>query len=573
MGARWRRSSGALALVLAAGCGDDGGADGGGGGATGAATTSDTSTATAATSTSASVGANSSTTSGVDGTSSGEGGAGGDGGAGGPGGGGNAPGCVAIALDDDGLTSGSAFQVGTTFTPALGEADVADVLGVRFPPELGDASLGSGESTNLATCTHCVLVLEDSDGSLDGSARIFFQSGGLMAVTETDDGDPGRAIVSGLTLVEVTVGEDGVSTPVEGGACLTLEVGVLEGGFTDEWTCPPAFYDADDGCDCDCGIPDPDCKDGTQTIFGCGPQHPPSDDAPGCSPAGECVPPASWTCDEGAFDDGETCDCECGAPDLDCPELPVVGCEDPDEVCFGGACLTGIEGWDCNPDFYDANDGCDCECGIYDPDCDTPGTRVYNCDPGFVCLPDATCAIPPSWSCDEDRFGDEATCDCVCGARDPDCGEGLPVVGCQPGEVCFADACAVPIDNDACADAVPLTEGTVNGTWVGTVNDISPPQSCTGFPEVGGDVFYSVSLAAGETLTVSIDQPNHGADSALYLVTDCTNGATCVAGEDTNPNQPESLSYTAPQAIDLFLVVDQFQNTDQVDFVLTVSID
>ena len=99
----------------------------------------------------------------------------------------------------------------------------------------------------------------------------------------------------------------------------------------------------------------------------------------------------------------------------------------------------------------------------------------------------------------KDLFDDGATCDCNCGARDPDCGEALPVVGCELGEVCIADACAEPIDNDACADAVPLVEGTVNGTWAGTVNDLSPPTSCTGFPEVGGDVFYSVSLAAGET--------------------------------------------------------------------------
>ena len=26
--------------------------------------------------------------------------------------------------------------------------------------------------------------------------------------------------------------------------------------------------------------------------------------------------------------------------------------------------------WTCNIDFYGANDGCDCGCGLYDPDCD-----------------------------------------------------------------------------------------------------------------------------------------------------------------------------------------------------------
>jgi len=29
------------------------------------------------------------------------------------------------------------------------------------------------------------------------------------------------------------------------------------------WTCPPEFYGTADGCDCGCGVLDPDCDDGT----------------------------------------------------------------------------------------------------------------------------------------------------------------------------------------------------------------------------------------------------------------------------------------------------------------------
>lgn len=33
--------------------------------------------------------------------------------------------------------------------------------------------------------------------------------------------------------------------------------------------------------------------------------------------------------------------------------------------------------WNCNADYYDASDGCDCECGSWDPDCDLSGQRLY----------------------------------------------------------------------------------------------------------------------------------------------------------------------------------------------------
>ena len=35
------------------------------------------------------------------------------------------------------------------------------------------------------------------------------------------------------------------------------------GEVPDDWTCPNGFYDAGDGCDCGCGVVDPDCDDAT----------------------------------------------------------------------------------------------------------------------------------------------------------------------------------------------------------------------------------------------------------------------------------------------------------------------
>ena len=36
------------------------------------------------------------------------------------------------------------------------------------------------------------------------------------------------------------------------------------------WNCPDEYYNTLDGCDCNCGMYDPDCDYSTQTVLGCG---------------------------------------------------------------------------------------------------------------------------------------------------------------------------------------------------------------------------------------------------------------------------------------------------------------
>lgn len=581
-----RRPWGALALFVlgTAACGDDGatGAGGSGGSSSSAATSTTTTTTTVAATTAASTtagvssggeGGATTASTGEGGGEGGEGGAGGGtGGTGGSGGeGAGPPVCTPITIDEDGEITGAAFTAGRLFAPALGDEDTQDAFGLSYPIQEGDFSLSDVFNDNLATCRQCVLVLEDTDGTIPGSGRVFFQSEGLMAVIETDEGT--RAVVSGLTLVEVTVGDEFVSTPVEGGACLTVSVAVVEVDTPPVWTCGLEHYGTGDGCDCNCTIPDPDCSDPNAPIFGCGPQHQASSQTSTCSAEGECVAPADWSCDEALFLDGEACNCECGAPDADCggTPLPIEGCE-ADEACVDGTCFGPPDGWTCGAATYQDGFVCDCECGIHDPDCDFGGTEVANCQPGEVCSLEDTCTTPPGWECDDALFGDGETCDCVCGANDPDCEGDLPVVGCEPEESCIADTCAIRGENDLCVDAIPLEVGTTVGTWLGSSNELSPAApSCTNFPETGADVFYSVSLDAGQTLTVSI-AAGAPADASLYLVTDCADATTCVAGADAGGGL-ESLTYTAEDDVDLFLVVDQFGSTEFVGFTLTVAIE
>lgn len=97
--------------------------------------------------------------------------------------------------------------------------------------------------------------------------------------------------------------------------------------------------------------------------------------------------------------------------------------------------------WTCNDAWF--NDGeCDCGCGSAESDCDPatlPGTcGTVNCsgdepyldpDDAFSCT-----AAPPEWTCDSAWYSD-SYCDCGCGAFDPIC-EGLVL----PAE-CTYDTC------------------------------------------------------------------------------------------------------------------------------------
>ncbi len=79
--------------------------------------------------------------------------------------------------------------------------------------------------------------------------------------------------------------------------------------------------------------------------------------------------PADWACDADAFADGTTCDCGCATtadPDCLAATNPVVGCV-VGEVCALGQCVP--EAWTCSAQYYGSDDGCDCGCGVVDPDC------------------------------------------------------------------------------------------------------------------------------------------------------------------------------------------------------------
>src|SRR3989338_9395856 len=55
--------------------------------------------------------------------------------------------------------------------------------------------------------------------------------------------------------------------------------------------------------------------------------------------------------------------------------------------------------WTCSPELYGSGDGCHCNCGVFDPDCDLPFQTIVGCstEPGdfapFTCSYKGQCVL------------------------------------------------------------------------------------------------------------------------------------------------------------------------------------
>lgn len=214
------------------------------------------------------------------------------------------------------------------------------------------------------------------------------------------------------------------------------------------WSCNKRFYADGVLCHCGCGAVDPDCENkecevcdagGACSSRACPGMINPNDEA-------NCVQPPvpeGWTCDSWSYGDGYTCHCGCGVQDYDCLTADLSACEDCSR-CGGAQCPVAVmpgdstkcspppPEWRCEASLYRDGFSCDCGCGALDPDCSgTSYEYCHNC-PDSSCT-DYTCTDiepndnahctnepPPEWTCDFDFYGDGA-CDCGCGVVDSDC--------------------------------------------------------------------------------------------------------------------------------------------------------
>ncbi len=279
----------------------------------------------------------------------------------------------------------------------------------------------------------------------------------------------------------------GTGTTTGGGTGTTTGggTGTMTGGGTGTttdggagWTCDADWYGTDDGCDCGCGIVDPDCDDADiATCEYCDCDQSGSPVMCGATDSTQCVPLTGWTCDADWYADGDYCDCGCGVRDVDCTPFGSVndnttcsdcGCADGSycNPTNTNACLPAPSGWTCPSQLYSDGNECDCGCGVQDPDC-TSTTDISECqacgcattptDGGFnssTCNSTNTTACTAStfvpWTCDAASFGDGFECNCGCGGQDLDCSSTTGVGTCDVCECSTDGGYCNPSNNTAC---------------------------------------------------------------------------------------------------------------------------
>jgi hypothetical protein len=91
----------------------------------------------------------------------------------------------------------------------------------------GAHPLGVGDEANYETCGYCVLLIDcaENDCAASDNDRFFFATAGTLQLDTLGYVDEGGSLAGGLSAVdwvEVTIDENFVSTPVDGGDCYHL---------------------------------------------------------------------------------------------------------------------------------------------------------------------------------------------------------------------------------------------------------------------------------------------------------------------------------------------------------------
>ena len=307
---------------------------------------------------------------------------------------------------------------------------------------------------------------------------------GAAELACNDDAGPASAPEPSMVSAALTSGQR-ILVIVDGydGATGDFYLQVRDAAELANWTCEENRFAALDGCDCGCGIVDRDCDNATGSA--CNRCDACLDSDVPCASSlkvsasnnSQCT---GWVCPNQYYGSGDGCDCGCGIVDPDCSAGDAsactycAACGDAITSCADSASVVSADNaqcttaWTCDPAFYGSGDGCDCGCGIVDPDCaDNLSSACKYCDAcGDLAIPcagsasvnpnaNALCASAPAWLCKPDWYGTGDGCDCGCGIIDPDCASAdasacMYCVPCRGDYPCADSSAVVPTDNSRC---------------------------------------------------------------------------------------------------------------------------
>ncbi len=177
-------------------------------------------------------------------------------------------------------------------------------------------------------------------------------------------------------------------------------------------------------------------------------------------------------------------------------------------------------------------------------DCSQPDACVTGANVNDVTLPESVQAFNPSTTDTLDLYvvlGGDGTTDGI---------YTLDVTIDQLLEPDMADECF------EATQQAGFGEGTYYSEDVAFLNTLDPGIACTNGQTPGPDGMMKVKVPPGTVMTAFIQMP--GADPAIYVMTNCTQTQTCVAGADLSLNTAETLTWenTAIGEANVYIVVD-----------------
>ncbi|HVK84060.1 MAG TPA: hypothetical protein VM513_08130 [Kofleriaceae bacterium] len=142
-------------------------------------------------------------------------------------------------------------------------------------------------------------------------------------------------------------------------------------------------------------------------------------------------------------------------------------------------------------------------------------------------------SVPAAWTCPKDQYADGTTCNCECGAHDPDCDiDNAPVGGCTGAQVCGVD--------DTCVDACDVLATPAVGCPAGVCGyETADRDICytdttlVDAAALGGTCTTATALFCGVSNTVAtglcdkFEGDDLGCREACDATADCATGEVC----------------------------------------------